>query len=893
MIYKIWNHFCILLLCYNLILLVDEGKLSGFNRDNIEYKSKKYSFCLPLDDLIDTGIFKIDRLYKPKDLIRNVTDLLLKGNEDYLILSSSFIRFNYVCIDFDHEKFYLIFPNISSFKFKLFIHPTNDILIHFFESVYTHNRFQDASFIIEVQIANINFLERPYDTNCTKTRTYQGKLHTNYVKIQCLLDCYKLNMINSSILYYKYDEDIELSLNQTRLKSIDKCANECEPTDCYAKLFYRHLNFDGESNLPKIDLAIYTIYASPVLSKLDLYIQFISLIFLFINLSFRDLFLILVNLLKKNIKFELFTKLNHLVLLSCIFFLVYQIVFLVQDYLQYKFVIKDNIRPVKDFVAYNVFICIPVQLAYLDEDAELMHENEFIFKDKTFAQIENDTENAFKDLIIRSYLRKGESKIPYSIKPIDETIFKGEEFLVDKKKTNLLARCIRVQIDIEERTYEKSLGFTQLVLELKYIDFKAYYSDRKSRITFNQKYIKRSARLFMVERSYLKSPYASKCVDYHQINSNCDKRDSCVDLCYNKWFIGNHSFLSTASVIYKDHLDYSLLSTIKFIYDEDEQIRKACEEKHANKDCKKLEFQKEFEHYEFYSNKSLKNQIVIDLYLYKETTSEMEQSTRVHLFFNILNYESIFIGITMNKVLEVLINLIKKKVLKAKYKKITSLIVISLCLLGFIGHSFFIFINILVSPLISSEYFERIIKLDSSNFMICVEAHIDQISDEYEKPTGLYYEQITSNLVFDKIFKKVTILDENLNELNVSSEDIIAKKVQEKLTVKVSFVKNLKCFVFKTDLTYFEGDLIKFNQLFFFKIYFRESFYATDCNCSKIYIAFFDRHKGTFEKLETYFLRKNETIKTTFNIQPVIIEFDYTDKFYYIKNPLAYFKTDR
>lgn len=110
-----------------------------------------------------------------------------------------------------------------------------------------------------------------------------------------------------------------------------------------------------------------------------------------------------------------------------------------------------------------------------------------------------------------------------------------------------------------------------------------------------------------------------------------------------------------------------------------------------------------------------------------------------------------------------------------------------------------------------------------------------------------------------------------------------------------TYVYNLKCFNFQSDISYTENDLFMIDSIFLAKIYFRPQVYAPDCNCLKIFIAFFDRKKGSFEKLQSYYLRKDNTssLKSHFLIQPVLMEIDYTDRFYFLKNPLALFKVER
>ena len=140
-------------------------------------------------------------------MIDTLVNSTLIDNKDNLILNSTLIRQHHACIDFKAERFHMIFPNISNYKFKIFFNPSQETPLYFFEHVYTHNQLKDG-FILDLRLYNIKFLSSPFETNCTPQ--IDGLEIKN---IECLLNCHKLNR-SSTFFYYNYAEEVQLKLDQ-------------------------------------------------------------------------------------------------------------------------------------------------------------------------------------------------------------------------------------------------------------------------------------------------------------------------------------------------------------------------------------------------------------------------------------------------------------------------------------------------------------------------------------------------------------------------------------------------------------------------------------------------------------------------------------------------------
>ena len=879
---NLWYCLSSILLLYNLMILIGERKLAVFNKQR-DFKTKnKYGLCFSIDELISRDKLIKNEIYTPKQMIDTLVNSTLNGNEENLNISSSFIQQDHVCIDIKLTKFHQIFSNISTFKFQILINPFKANQIDFFENIYTHNQLKKGNFYLKLDLFIVKFLPNVYGTNCTLKRN-DDKTTKTYIKFECLSDCYK-SYANSTSFHYHYAEKVELKV-ELKLNRINKtianeyCLSKCNEEDCFLRLFFKYMSFEEQSKLPIIEIRNHFIEAFPILNPIDLIIQLLALIVLFLNISLFEIVIILIKILKAKLTASRrllinFNYLYYAVLAICILLLTALTAYYIKSYLKSIYLVRHYYEDSKEFIPFSLFICLPVQLAYLNKSDQLKLANERIFAKKTFLEIEKDTSIAFSDLIENSYLKKGGINVSFAIEKENDTIFKSEAFLGEK---SLLTRCFRIDLNIREHKYESIMAFTQLILDLKYFDFKIYFTDYKHSLTSNQTHTCKRSTFYISKKSRL------NCLNY---TGHCRSKSNCIDYCYNELYYKNHSSISTKSVIYKSHFKRFDLSNAHFDGNEDKAIRNHCILAYQARDCKLLKLKEWFQHIK---NQSAPNQLKIELYLFKEFIYEFEEISFAMTLLNLLNFESMLLGVNAKKVFNFLIGLLKK-ISKNKYLKLYAFLLLLFSLTGFLMHSSFIFFEILTSPLVKSESFEKLNSIPLSDFIICLEIDLSQF-DSQLKSTGKYLDQLTSNLTFQSIFDHFTLLDEKMNQLSIEANDL--KSNNDKIKVSHFFLYNMKCFNFQTDIVYALKDLLKLDDIFAIKIYFKESIYLTDS--LEFYVAFFDKNKGSFDKLEHYYFEKDTSlnITSTFVMQPVMLSFSYTDKFYYFQSPLSFFKVNR
>lgn len=85
-----------------------------------------------------------------------------------------------------------------------------------------------------------------------------------------------------------------------------------------------------------------------------------------------------------------------------------------------------------------------------------------------------------------------------------------------------------------------------------------------------------------------------------------------------------------------------------------------------------------------------------------------------------------------DKLLNIVVRLARQTLGIRTHLKFFSFLLVGLCSIGFFGHTFFIFVEILTSPLAKSESYEKLAKISLPDFIICLETDLSQL-DEYEK----------------------------------------------------------------------------------------------------------------------------------------------------------------
>lgn len=362
----------------------------------------------------------------------------------------------------------------------------------------------------------------------------------------------------------------------------------------------------------------------------------------------------------------------------------------------------------------------------------------------------------------------------------------------------------------------------------------------------------------------------NKCVEYEKLNLNCNSKVDCLDRCINKEFFKEFKSISIHSLfIDKEHfseIDWRNAFP-NFNLDGYNRHKSVCEVKFKNNDCIETHFEKSYDiNYDDVGNLSIRE---IDLYYDVIKLFEDEPTSTFEIIFNIVNIQSIVLGLNVLQILSFLriqFNLNGKKCLFLIY---------SVCSIGFISHNYHIFNEIIQSDLVFNQLYETSETIRLPEIIFCFEIN-QTLIDPKRKLTGYYLDELTRDMriVFDKIAY-----------LNSSNTWVHTNQQQaNNIAITIFYFLNKKCF----QITLPEFEYIR--DPFYFKdntevlrINFQKSILEKK---KKIY--FLSRIKKTmqFSKLfELIFKTPNKSYSIDQELFTIVQE----DKFNLIRNPLSLF----
>lgn len=907
---KVWYLVSVCFFLANIQILMHDSKEVHFSKTDEESDRTSFSFCLSIEELVKDRTFSYLDTYLPREMIDKVAAVYLRDQRDSLNLSLSYIFHQSVCFEIaDLAKFNRIFSRIRKFRFKLFLRFTPDSLLYFFEDVYQHNPIMDKSFDLMIGFLKIRFLEAPYRSNCTKYKWYNGERKV-FSKLNCLLRCYKTTH-NHTLFHYNYHERVPLNLCAHRFHSTTQCEEFCrERYDCDGFLMFVYLKFKkGPKKLddPEIETIGFVFKAYPIIREWNFYIQFASLITLLFNTSFNQVLISSSNLLrnllnrigsramKKLIKMHL-AKVHLAITVLCFLLLALVSALSIRRYFDFNFRTGTYTLPTDQRYDFTLIICIPVQLAYssseMVKDTVISVENELLFENDSFLQVEERTNWLLNKSISDVQLQTGGLSRPFKVQPVEQTIFKTEAYIkrIGRNETqlDLLSRCFRIDLNVKEPKYIRSSAFTEIIFHMSHPHFQTSYLDYQKRFTFYDNSTGMLSKHYIRKFFYLQAPYASDCLIYQDVYE-CDSRAACIDCTYNRWFIGNRSAIPASSVIYREDLEEFDLAKMRFSREEDQNLRKTIESTYPNQDCTKTSFNEELQQDQIL--KDGKNKIIVDLYYFKEIRYEDEELTFVNLLLLIFNYQTLIVGLNFRGMADWILGLLRSsRRIRAKWHAVAKQILNFICIGSFLVFTFNVLDESISGELTRSSYFEKVKHIYLPGFTICFPLDLER-ADPHRKMTKEYLDELSAHLTLTSIFEKATYFDAELYERNISFSDAPAVRSFFRLAVYYAF--QMKCFdFFASNVTFAERQLFHFSELFFLKIYLKPEVYSRECNnCLKIFISFFEEGLGDFERLAPYYLRRKRNTKVSLRIRPNLIEVDYNDKFYFVRRPLSLFNS--
>ena len=829
---KFWFSVCFIFFLHSISQLFEDAKSVKHLADK-EYqdltKFWNFSFCVELNDAVFqnehfNSSSKNEYKFTVKKLLKIVCLYYFSSEicQNSINLNRSY-SFNYhLCFNFKVNQLDTLVRNTAIKVYRIFAYPTDRSEISFYYN-YINYDTSNEKFLLTFTIDQINLLGKGHEKDCREYSNENTGLQTKEIvfsKASCLIECLKSKSSRSLSYYYSTRDTEPLILNQDDLeesrktywRTVDrnlseaieeKCRKLCENPSCALFLYLTNTLFDNEETY-RIKLYFNLSPPKPSISDFTFIFNFLSLVGLFFNISVLETVPDFVfGLIKKLLYLKFFKcylpvsylrKCYHFLRISTFCFCIsllalvsaYQIVeFTKQNY----DVLKSKSFP-SEIIPFKWAVCVPVQM-FLNRSSELnLTLEKELLASKSFAELENLTNiHRFRGGIekLDMVYAATEREIKYSINET-KVLFKNYDYkLKDQNDSNFLTRCYEIEFDtkeIDKRRYEMLFSLSDLRLKA---NFEWYLvmplvGNREMNIKSRAMFSKRNFQMISIKRS-------SNCKNYQNFNENCSSQSSCINWCILTRFREKHSNLTTYIVAEKSKLNETDLTQIYFNRTFDKQIIGDCSSQFQSVNC-----YTEYFDIEKYRPLNLKGKLFSMCLYYPHYILYYDPHlTMLDLFLNnLLNFLSIFIGLNVDKLLGILLTLLKK----LRLLKILKLYPYFTLLVGLSGFSFhaYILINIALNgDLIQMEEFSESKIIQMPNLIFCFKYDESKI-DPNRKLTSGYLDDLTKDLNLN-FFQNFFFFDENYDMLDY--KNLSKNESLEKLEgVDWFYFRDLKCFEF-------------------------------------------------------------------------------------------------
>ena len=919
-----------LFLIHSLGLLVNDSYLVSYlivEKDDRMYDNHtNYLICTDFSKIKRNDQLKI----KPR--IQNVSiisflNYSISSIEDRLNttnlfqLNQSYIFFKTVCFSTNKEELDKEIPLNNYLKYYhsfLFIYSNGKQPAFNEWIIYKSDKLN--SFYLKTYKQKV--YGKQYLKSSSKCFTYQDQLSSN--RYHCLNKCFKDLKVKRSFYNSNYNETFSLNLimkkdknqfmqqiNNDKIESADilasyginkintsSCLTKCAEIGCFWETYNTidtpesiYFNYLSKEEKDKIDLQ--TIIYLAYYSMNDFYAQLFGLIALFTGFTVVNLLTKIINWLiektqtkyrnqncrcvEKYLKYInrylklIFSKIRLIIILISLIFVLVQSGLMINDFRFKSRHPNKTTSLTYSSDPFSIVVCFPIESKILKSD--------------NFSEIELMTESMFEDNFDFIEINYGYNKINFTRTASKEVIFKNNAF----DDQSFLSRCYRIEFEIkEELKYKNILPLSTLKLKFKTPYWQVYLIERNPPFTSNLVNFK--GLFFIRKRSKRSSKTSQKsnCVDYSEkTDLKCLNRKHCIDQCINKKFYEKYNSLTIHSVIDKDELgsDYNL-NQIKFNKTKDSTIETECINTFNRPDCNDVFFEESLE----YTCRVNDSYILIKLNYENLEEKEFEQSS-LKLFLDLINLISIFFGLNAISILLIALSYLKG-FFKSNWYKIFKILVIVVCSIMSLLSNIMVFQSIIKGDLIKNEYFTKLDKYSLPNTIYCFE-YDDSKIDKNTKITGEHLDQLTSDLTFKNVFKKITYFNKtHYQHLNIKKLKTTTNSnfyLNSEISLAHFYYLNLKCFEIVLKPSFKEEDFYFKIDKFVLDLYLNDNIYIQHS-----FVYFLYRENELKQIGGSYLnkigkLLKESDYKFQYATEFQLIKIKSEDKFEFLKNPVSLF----
>lgn len=861
MIRKVWHLICLVFLGYCIHILLDKERyevnygLSKKNETVHESKKIHYLYCLNISkflkskNITSSDIELNDLSYIFYDHFKNSDRLKLSTekqmpNEDRLFILKLIkskkhlvIKGLFCLVSNEFRSNFVRFKDYKVFQLD------NDTFNLFRIDDDVYGSFSFAKIVI-LKIA------RPYSNCLLSANEFICK--NNCIRNKQRLSKYYFPPNETGLIHLEYKN------NRTIFHNERSCARLCQTSE-NCRISYVYNLYD--------DKEIYIILKAYILiNKLNLCIQCIGLILLFLNLSLYHLLKKLIKKLSKKINFikkYLFIFQTKIFILN---FIILNLLYfeLINGYLNRR----DN--PVKKYIIINDahFTSKPTFVFCLTFDhlmgIEIMPAN------LTYTEIEERTSNKFDKTKIDIFLKFQHQKTKLSWGFVNsEVMFQG------------CYRCFHAHITFPSKKYEYLMArsYLDLLINPSYDTFSFHVFILKENEKFNMESYRiesqYSFRKNIIRRS--KANKKRKCIDYQK---NFGKsRDELIEKCMFELGFKSKK-ISSQLVIYKNtqlfsQLNFSMLcmprdgSNSKCINIHNEQLNK-CKKNYPNLECTEVKFKKHIK---------IRGQDIFENYetdLHHDVISEIEEEPSIlRLFIDLIGIQVILFDLNAVKILSIIFSL-----LKIRIKFLKSIIRI-ICLIGFSIHLFYSLNKILNGNLIYNQYQDIMRTIKISELHFCLWFPRENADPNYEFNIEKL-NKLTDNMTINKVFEKVAYLNEDNFWVELNNETNFQS---DALEIRFHYYFAFKCFVFKLRMEYDKEQFEFGDENYVFRI----SFNRTLIDQLSDQVLFFTKMDHFVSNKIYLNLRNRDYYLESNMVTQEIFNFKFDDRFFIVKKIIKKF----
>lgn len=636
-------------------------------------------------------------------------------------------------------------------------------------------------------------LEHPY-SDCGKSNS----------RFHCLTQCFKKEFRLSEYFYFG-NETGPIHLNYLKKNATvraheDACFGRCSKRNC--KLVYIYSNEDSDG---KADVEVFR--AKPMITKFSFNVQLVGLVCLILNVSFSRVLTVIRFIGSKVRNAKVKVTLLYLKLFILIAFLVGCFCLFCHMFLHYQTRLtnptrKETTRNLLWLEPIHLVVCVRVGYIfsnYTQPDYRFDFPNEVPYDFMTMHQLEKATNGALNETI-------DEIKLDYQdrLRDILWSVTPKVLFKLDPK--GYLQRCFQLFIEPDEPRYQMLLSISKLKIMIK--------AKRKVRFFLLAEYENLNGASFhfsgsnsFLRRVKKRSRLSGKCTrkhDYGTVHPKCTTERNCLEACIQRKFFNVRRNVTTGVrsfplVIDRDQFGESEWKSAYYTknYNAAEEIiaRNKCWNQISGikPPCVEATIEESVR-----INQPDDDAKEFELY-YEIIRSIEEEPSFYKMVLDMLNIQSIFFGLTVYGLLEVLAEFVGVKFKISNRAQILALINLA-CLVGFSCHMHHVIDEVLNANLTYAQHYEIADSLEMPELIFCFDLNLNQsLIDANRKMTGSYLEQLTSQINERNIFESITYLNNKNNwkelDSNLSSTTTFEMETFFFLSKKWSVISLSFCFV--------------------------------------------------------------------------------------------------